>query len=57
MLELTQLFNEFESTLLSLNRKRLKDFISNIENQYSSKMIISELIIPTLEHIGILWES
>ena len=57
MLEFTHLFNEFEGILLSLNRKKLKEFISNLENQYSSKTIISELIIPALEHIGVLWES
>ncbi|KKM04327.1 hypothetical protein LCGC14_1765320 [marine sediment metagenome] len=57
MLDFTHLFNEFEGILLSLNRKKLKEFISNLENQYSSKIIINEFIIPALEHIGVLWES
>jgi len=57
MLEFTHLFNEFKGLLLSLNRKKLKEFISNLENQYSSKTIINKLIIPALEHIGVLWES
>ena len=42
MLESTHLFHEFERMLLSRNRKKPNEFISNLENQYSSKTIIQK---------------
>lgn len=43
--------------LLSFDRIKLQNLLENLKKSYSPEIVINELIVPALMHIGALWES
>jgi methanogenic corrinoid protein MtbC1 len=55
--ELYKYLNKFEEALLSIDRIKTEKILNQIREFHSPQQIIDKIIVPSLQHIGEMWEN
>ncbi len=57
MISSEEFSKRIEVSLLSIDRIEINELLGQINKIYNSYQIIDEIIVPTLQHIGEMWED